>query len=78
MSSNNKANTESFKVYVRPQSVTECFIVTMDPQYPFKICLYPSTLENENAYNNPMNYAPDELDELILHNYLILRRHLFK
>lgn len=47
----------------------------MDPKDPFKICLYPSTKSQIDNYENGMNYADDELEQLILHNYLILKRN---
>jgi hypothetical protein len=48
----------------------------MDPKDPFKICLYPSTRSQDYDDSNPVNTAiePDELESLILHNYLILKR----
>ena len=57
--------------------MSDCFIATMSPKEPFKICLYPP-IKSEYDNDNPMNYAPDELEQLILHNYLILRRDIMR
>jgi len=50
----------------------------MDPKDPFKICLYPSTKSQLYNQENGMNSAPDELEQLILHNYLILKRNCLR
>ena len=77
MAKNRKSKNEVFKVYVRPQSISDCFIATMDPKNPFKICLYPS-IKSKLDYNEDLtNYTldtSDDTDQLILHNYLLLKR----
>ncbi len=77
MAKDRKSKNEVFKVYIRPQSISDCFIATMDPKNPFKICLYPSTKTKFSDDKDPENSipdAPDELDQLILHNYLLFKR----
>jgi hypothetical protein len=71
-------NHERFRIFVRPQSVTDYFLVTMDPADPFKICLYPSVNNNTDEQQNPLNYEPDEFNDLILHNYLIFKRNIMR
>ncbi len=78
MTKNNNKYSDRLKVYVRPQSVTDCFLVTMDPNNPLKICLYPSINDSKEVGKNPMDNKPDELDDLILHNYLILKRNVMR
>ena len=75
MTRDKRNKNEKFRVYIKPQSISDCFIATMDPKDPFKICLYPST--RSQAYNDhgSFNNAPDEIEDLILHNYLILKRN---
>jgi hypothetical protein len=75
------------RVYVRPQNVCEYFIATMDPKDPLKICLYPSVKKAGNVNDNksvnngrrknlrPSQIEqPDDLDNLVLHNYLTFKR----
>jgi hypothetical protein len=78
LTDNQKNTNELFKVYVRPQTMSEYCIVTMDPKEPFKICLYPPVKDGPDPFQNPIDNTPDELDELILHNYLVLKRDLFR
>ena len=73
---NNPLKNKSFKIYIKPQSISDCFIATMDPKYPFKICLYPSIQSNINKEKESKTEEPDDLDQLIFHNYLSLRRNL--
>lgn len=47
----------------------------MDPKEPFKICLYPSVKSYSNENQEAMGNEPDEMDQLILHNYLMLKRN---
>ena len=71
---NNDRPKKGLRVYVRPQNVCDYFIATMDPKDPLKICLYPSV---KNAGNTPFGKPdnnPDELEDLILHNYLNFKR----
>ena len=70
-----KNKNEKFKVYIKPQSISDCFIATMDPKDPFKICLYPSTKSQTFNDGQPIGQSPDEPEDLILHNYLILKRN---
>ena len=77
MAKNRKSKNEVFKVYIRPQSISDFFIATMDPKNPFKICLYPSVRSKLDINENSPNYPPDtsdDIDQLILHNYLLLKR----
>ena len=73
MTKTKKFEKNKFRVYIKPQSFSDCFIATMDPKDPYKICLYPSI----NSLNNPgesMNLRYDDPEQLILYNYLILKR----
>jgi hypothetical protein len=46
----------------------------MDPKYPFKICLYPSIKSNSNSLEGSVDFQYEELEQLILYNYLLLKR----
>ncbi len=70
------AKDAPFKVFIKPQSVSDCFIVTMDPKYPFKICLYPSIQSGMGKNKDSDRNEPDELEQLVFHNYLTLRRNI--
>jgi hypothetical protein len=63
-----------FKVYIKPQSFSDCFIATMDPKNPFKICLYPSVNSQEGYDGSSIKTPDEELEQLILYNYLLLKR----
>lgn len=74
MTNEETENGSTFRVYVKPQSFSDCFIVTMDPKYPFKICLYPSIKSNSNSLEESVDFQYEELEQLILYNYLLLKR----
>ncbi|WP_455392421.1 hypothetical protein [[Eubacterium] cellulosolvens] len=68
-----KAEKKGFRIYIKPQTFSDCFIATMDPKDPFKICLYPS-IKSQTNLESKLPAPEDELEQLILYNYLILRR----
>jgi hypothetical protein len=74
MTNVNITEKPKFRVYIKPQSFSDCFIATMDPKDPFKICLYPS-VKSQPLYEDS-NFDPhdEELEQLILYNYLLLKR----
>jgi len=72
----NKQECKGFRVYIKPQSFSDCFIATMDPKDPFKICLYPS-VKPQTSYNNIPIFTPEEeIDQLVLYNYLMLKQDI--
>lgn len=75
MTKNKKFSDERLKIYIKPQSISDCFIATMDPSDPFKICLFPSIQSKIVDGASESGNEPDELDSLFLHNYLKLRRN---
>ena len=46
----------------------------MDPKYPFKICLYPSIKSYTNSLQGSVDFQQEDLEQLILYNYLLLKR----
>jgi hypothetical protein len=76
MTEKSETDTESkrFKIYIRPQAISDCFIATMDPKNPMKICLYPSVKSGPVISPESDNQAPDEIENLVLYNYLKIRR----
>ena len=76
MTADKSQEKTKFRVLVKPQSFSDCFIATMDPKDPFKICLYPSVKSLTDTKNASFNIHYDEPENLILYNYLMLRRDL--
>lgn len=75
MTQDKKPDRKGFRVYVKPQTFSDCFIATMDPKDPLKICLYPSVKSHMNVVNDDEQTPDEELEQLLLHNYLILKRN---
>lgn len=76
MTKNKKSEKKGFRVYIKPQTFSDCFIATMDPKDPFKICLYPSVNSQSNLINTNLEPPEDEFEQLLLYNYLMLKRDL--
>ena len=74
MTENKKSEKKGFRVYIKPQTFSDCFIATMDPKDPFKICLYPSVKSQTNIINSNIEPPEDEFEQLLLYNYLRLKR----
>ena len=73
-----KNKKKGLRVYVRPQNVCDYFIATMDPKDPLKICLYPSVKNAGNTQLGNLDNDPEELEDLLLHNYLNFKRYCRK
>ena len=74
MTEDHNTDKPKFRVYVKPQSFSDCFIATMDPKDPFKICLYPSINSQYGSGVSNLRSPEEDLEQLLLYNYLILKR----
>ena len=74
MTNEKEVKKKGFRVYIKPQTFSDCFIATMDPKDPFKICLYPSAKSYAGLNGASLQTPEEELEQLILYNYLLLKR----